>query len=129
MTKATDQQFLNIAAEAWQAGMAAGLATHPNPMVVNERADPLDDTSAIVKQYEPVMGGACGFAWVSFKGNTAFGRWAKKTGLARKDYPTGLAIWVSEFGQSLEMKAAFANAYARVLETHGIVAYGQSRID
>jgi len=129
MTTATDRKFANIAAEAHDAGMAAADRATPTPMIVIERANPFDDTSAIVKQYEPIMGGVCGFAWVHIKGNTAFGHWAKKTRIAGGDYPSGLAIRVREFGQSLELKTAYAHAYARVLEANGITAYAVDRID
>jgi hypothetical protein len=71
----------------------------------------------------------CGFAWVKFAGNTAFGRWAKKQGLATKAYPNGLMIWVSQFGQSMDKKETYAREFASVLESHGITAYAQSRMD
>jgi hypothetical protein len=38
----------------------------------------------------------CGFAWITMPGNIPFGRWAKKTGIASKGYPTGLQIWYSK---------------------------------
>lgn len=71
----------------------------------------------------------CGFAEIRFPGNKPFGRWAKKAGLAKKAYPKGLHIWVSEFGQSYDKKKAYAEAFAEVLQLHGIDAYATSRPD
>jgi hypothetical protein len=76
-----------------------------------------------------VPDGVCGFGWVSLKGNTAFGKWLAKNGLARKDYPTGLAISSKLMTQSLERNAAWARGAAKFLNDHGIEAFGESRID
>jgi hypothetical protein len=71
----------------------------------------------------------CGFAWVEFKGTTPWARWAKAKGIASKGYPSGMQIWVSEYGQSMTKKAAFAGAFARVLQEHGIPCSARSRMD
>jgi len=71
----------------------------------------------------------CGFAWIKFKGNTAWARWTKKAGLASKDYGGGYSIWVSMFGQSYDKKRAYAQAFSKVLEEHGIWSYAGSRLD
>ena len=63
------------------------------------------------------------------KGNTAFGRWAKKMGVAKKAYGGGLQIWISDFNQSMERKYAYARAFAASLEAHGIDAFADSRMD
>jgi hypothetical protein len=76
-----------------------------------------------------VADGVCGFAWVSFAGNTPFGRWANKHGIARKHYPKGLCLWVSAYNQSMQRKEAYAEAYAKVLRDHSIEAYAGSRMD
>ena len=73
--------------------------------------------------------GACGFAWIQFAGNTAWGKWAKKNNLAHSAYPTGLHIWVSDYGQSMDRKEAYARAFAEVLRLNGIKAYSNSRMD
>jgi len=127
--KTCSSDFEAIYTEARQAGLAAGNAHNPTPMLVCEHASPLDDNSPVIKQYPPVMGGVCGFAWVKFAGNTAWGRWAKKQGYARSSYPTGLQIWVSDFRQSMEKKEAYAYAFAEVLRKHEIKAYAGSRMD
>lgn len=123
------QDFEALYAKAHAAGMAAGESCIPVPMVVVQRANPLNDASPIVKAYEPVMDGACGFAWVSFKGNTPWAKWAKAKGVARAHYPSGYSVWVGEFNQSVTRKEAYASAFAEVLRAAGITAYAGSRLD
>ena len=109
-----------LVAKAHEAGLDAGFASRPTPMVVT---DQVRNQSWLVDE------GACGFAWINFKGNTAFGRWAKKAGVARPAYGGGLQVWVREFGQSVDRKSAYAGAYAQVLKDAGIDAYAGSRLD
>jgi hypothetical protein len=113
--------FAQIHNEAHEAGITAGLKACPIPMLVTEE-------SARARTWL-VDEGACGFAWVAFKCNTAWGRWAKKEGIARSHYPSGLCVWVGEFGQSVTRKEAYAHAYALVLKENGIEAYSDSRLD
>ena len=105
---------------AHAAGIKAGRECRPIPMIV------CDSTG---EPMECIDDGASGFAWVAFAGNTAWGRWAKKQGIARSHYPSGLCVWISEFGQSVDRKSAFASAYAQVLRNAGIEAYAGSRLD
>ena len=44
-------------------------------------------------------------------------------------FRSGLSVWVSEGGQSMERKEAYARAYADVLRAAGIEAYAGSRMD
>lgn len=117
---ARNDGFAELVARAHAAGMQAGIDCMPIPMAV------MDELNG---QLWRVDDGACGFAWISFAGNTAFGRWAKKQGIARPHWPSGLCVWVSEFGQSVDRKTAYAGAYARVLNDAGIAAYAGSRLD
>lgn len=119
--------FQEIYNRAHAAGLAAGAAITPQPMTVME-VD-LDDVRIPGTPVYHVAEGLCGFAWVTVKGNTAFGKWAKKNDLARPDYPSGLAFWVHEFNQSVARKEAYAGAFAKVLRENGIVAYSHSRLD
>ena len=112
--------FAALAGVAHAAGIEAGRNCRPIPMVVST-------ASGIA--IECVDDGACGFAWVAFAGNTAWGRWAKKAGIARSHYPSGLCVWVSEFGQSVDRKEAYASAYAQTLRNAGIEAHAGSRLD
>jgi hypothetical protein len=123
--------FQAIYKEAESAGLLAGTSHEPTPMIVQERANPLDDNSAIVKTYEPIMSGVCGFSWVNIKpGNCAFARWLKKQKIVdRVAYEGGYNIWCHEFGQSMERKEKYTGAFANVLRKYGIKAYSVSRMD
>jgi len=112
--------FAALVSVAHAAGIRAGRECRPIPMIVS---------TASGIEIECVDDGACGFAWIEFAGNTAFGRWAKKEGIAGNHYPSGLCIWVHEFGQSVDRKAAYAGAYAQVLRNSGIDAFANSRLD
>ena len=117
--------------KAHAAGMLAAAARVPVPMVVVQRADPMNDKSPVVKRYEPVMDGVCGFAWVIVKpGNCSFAKFLKAKGMASKDsYYGGVNYWISGYNQSMEKKEAYAGAFARVLSDAGIKAYSMSRMD
>lgn len=114
---------------AWRAGEDAARKHTPTPMVVTQHANPLDDNSPPVKEWY-VHQGVCGFAWVTFPGNTSFGRWAVKQGHARKAYGGGVQVWIGQYGQSAELKEAHANAMAKYLRENGVErAYAGSRLD
>jgi len=114
---------------AWQramiAGMEAGNAAAPTPMVVTQTAG---ITDKVTNQWY-VSEGACGFAEVVFPGNTSFARWAKSRDLVRKAWPSGVSYWVAAHGQSVDRKDAHARAVARVLGEAGIQCYATSRLD
>jgi hypothetical protein len=128
MSAPTTVDFAALRERAHEAGMAAGLAARPAPMVVVQHENPFDETSPIVRQYAPIMDGVCGFAWVNVKGNTAFGRYLRKQGYTTA-YGGGYNIRCHEFGQSYERKYAYAAAYAGVLKEAGIAAYPEGRLD
>jgi hypothetical protein len=44
-------------------------------------------------------------------------------------YGGGVTYWVSQFGQSVDRKAAFAGAFAKVLRENGIQATAGDRLD
>jgi hypothetical protein len=115
--------------EAHEAGIAAVKKTTPTPMIVSQHANMLDDSSPVEKAWW-VDSGACGFAWINIHpGTSKAARYAKKYLDARVGYPSGMQIWVSDFGQSVELKEAYANAFAAVLRKHDIKAYAGSRLD
>ncbi len=112
------------------AGVEAAAASVPVPMHVVQRANPLDDSSPIVKQYAPVMDGVCGFAWVTVRpANCSFAIWAKKNKGWRSAYNGGMQLWVSDFDQSMTRKKAYATAFAQVLRENDIPASSSSRMD
>jgi hypothetical protein len=140
-------KWADLLVRAEAAGKAAGASVTPTPMVVVQRANPFDDNSAIVKQYAPVMDGACGFAWVSFRPAAGgegrrFINWLKAAKHSvrvvepcievRPDYPTGYSYWISDYNQSLTRKGAHADAFAHVINEAGIeglTVYSQDRMD
>lgn len=127
---AKEKGLAAVFAKAEAAGKAAAEARVPVPMLVVEHANPLDDSSPVVRRYPPVMGGVCGFAWINIHpGNGSAARFAKKFLGARKAYEGGMQIWVGAYGQSMERKEAYAHAYAEVLQAAGIKAYAGSRMD
>jgi hypothetical protein len=114
---------------AHKAGMDAGNAAVPTPMVVQQHANMADDNSQVVKQWF-VGEGLCGFAWIVIRpGNCSFARWLKSKNLANKHYYGGVSVWVRDFGQSMTRKEAYAYAFAKVLKDAGITAYADSRLD
>ena len=117
MAKDNDRKFKEIHLEAEKAGRAAAEAAGVEMISVTDGKE--------VWGPFPI----CGFGWVHFAGNTAWGRWAKANGIARDDYPKGLCIWVHQFEQSYDLKLAYARAYAEVLKSHGIDAVGRGRLD
>lgn len=124
------KSFEEIWLEACEAGLNAVKELNVIPMIVQEHANPFDDNSPVVKQwYEPE--GVCGFAWVFVKpGNCKFANWLKKNGKARPDsYYGGVSIWISQFGQSMQKKEAYAIAMADVFRKYDIRATYMSRLD
>ena len=116
--------------KAHAAGVAAGDAAVPSPMVVFERESPFDDSSPVVKVYEPIMEGPCGFAYVLIRpGTHPFAKYLRKVGLSHKAYYGGEEMSVRMFGQSVERKYAYAQAFAAVLQEAGVKAYASSRLD
>ena len=122
---AIGKSFNEIYVAAREAGLAAGNAAKPTPMGFYQS----DLAGNRLGPVEVVEDGVCGFAWVWFKGNTAWGRFAKAHGLARADYPTGMSIWIGDHDQSMERKEAHARAFAKVLKENGIDCAARSRMD
>lgn len=118
----------NLLRDAHEAGMRAGEAANPTPMLVGTPRNLLgslmggDDGGFDPAQ--PVYridDGVCGFAWVNLPGTSSFAKWLKATGQARVDsYYGGVTVSVHQFNQSLTRKEAYANAFAQVLRDAGI---------
>ena len=129
--KAKAAQFAAVYAKAVAAGMAAGNGSIPTPMIVGSPSTPFGNDVDYSKKTYYVADGVCGFAWVTVRpGTSAFAKWLAKTGKARKAYEGGMQVWVSEFGQSMQRKEAFAYAMAKVFTDElGVAAYAGSRMD
>ncbi len=124
MAKGREVEFRELVAKATAAGIVAGSAIVPRHMVVYGGRPGEERTRYDVPE------GPCGFAWINVTpGNSPFANFLKKSGLARKAYHGGVDVWVGEYGQSLDRKEAYANAYAEVLSGAGIKAYAGSRMD
>jgi hypothetical protein len=121
MTTIRDSIFADLFASAHAAGVAAGRACRPIPMVVTDGVS-----------REVIDDGMCGFGWVIVKpANSPLGNWAKKTLKAGNAYGGGRYLtWCHEFGQSFERKSAYAGAFAEVFRAAGYTGVtGHSRID
>lgn len=116
-------------AAAHNAGNAAVKSATIAPMIVQQRANPLNDNSDLVNEYF-VSDGVCGFASVIVKpANSAFAKYLKMNCGARKSYYGGIDLPIYDFNQSLQKKEAYAYAFAKVLNEAGINAYVNSRMD
>ena len=112
----------------YQGNVAVEMA-NVTPMVVQQRENPLNDDSRLVREYF-VSDGVCGFASVTVKpANSKFAKYLVANGLGRKGYGGGVCMSIREFNQSLQRKEAYAYAFASVLNEHGIKAYVESRMD
>jgi len=142
-TEKKKKDFRAIFFEALKAGSKEMEKCRPIPMVVEQHENMLNDNSP-VKQSWVVPGGPCGFAsvHVKCKGKAAkFINYLKKKGLAsadindfssqwrKDDYRGGYYYWVSDGGQSLAYKEAFARGMVETLQAYGIDCYMSSRMD
>ena len=120
-------EFEQLWSAANAAGRAAAEAHSPTPMVV-QQVNPI--TNEVIKTYEPITEGACGFAWITVRpGNSSFARWLKKQGLGHKAYYGGWEVPIHDYGQSYERKAIHAAHAVRVLRDAGIQASPRSNLD
>ena len=117
--RARDDAFHQLHQAAHAAGLEATATTDTTPMIV---------TDGVKTWYAGE--GPCGFAWVRVRPATSsFARWAMKHELMRKSYTGGAMLWVHDFNQSLELKTAYAHAYAQTLRDAGIDAQAEFRMD
>lgn len=124
----TKTQCKAIYAEAYEAGLIAGKEVGVPKFVVGSAIGLSDAIDFNKKTY--ILEGLCGFAWVNISpARGAFVNWLKAQEIGSKGYYGGYEIWVREFGQSVDRKEAFAQAFADVLRKYDIAAYGASRLD
>ena len=122
-------QIESIYIQAHDAGNNAVTQTTVTPMVVSQKANPLDDGSETINQWV-VNDGVCGFASVIIKpANSKFAKFLVANGLARKAYAGGVSMSIRDFNQSLTKKEAYAEGFAKVLRDNGINAWAESRMD
>jgi len=123
--------FSELYRKADTAGKAAAANANVDPMIVYKRVNPLDDSSEVIPSSIYVVNdGVCGFAKIIVKpANCRFAKWLLSHNLARRHYEGGVYINVNGYGQSLQRKEAYANAFADTLVNTGINAYMESRLD
>jgi len=122
--------FEELFNRAHSAGMLAGESIRPRAMVVGTPSTPFGNDIDPTKKMYYVEDGVCGFAWIVVKpGTSPFSRWLKRTSKGSPHYYGGISIWVSNFGQSMQKKEAYATAFADVLNANGIKASAGSRMD
>ena len=122
-------QLQDIYQQAHEHGNLAVKMAFVTPMVVQQRENPLNDDSKVVREYF-INDGVCGFASVTVKpANCKFAKFLVANGLGRKSFNGGVSMSVRDFNQSLTKKEAYAYAFASVLNEHGIKAYVESRMD
>ena len=122
-------QLQDIYQQAHEHGNLAVKMAFVTPMVVQQRENPLNDDSKVVREYF-INDGVCGFASVTVKpANCKFAKFLVANGLGRKSFNGGVSMSVRDFNQSLTKKEAYAYAFASVLNEYGIKAYVESRMD
>lgn len=127
--KMTRRLASKIYREAHEAGLAAGKAVGVQPIIVGEETSLFSNQIDYTKPTY-VMDGLCGFAWVVIRpARGLFVKHLKESGLGHANYGGGWAVWVSDFNQSMHRKEAYAVAFASVLNSYGINAYVESRLD
>lgn len=124
----TKNQCHNIYVEAYEAGLNAGKDADTPKFIVGDAIGLSDEIDFSKKTY--ILDGLCGFAWVNISpARGAFVNYLKSREIGRKGYYGGYEIWVREFGQSVDRKYAFAQAFAEVLGKYGIEASAGNRLD
>jgi hypothetical protein len=114
--------------EAYAAGIKAGNEVGVPKFIVGDAIGLSQEIDYSKPTY--VLDGLCGFAWVDiFPARGSFVTFLKSQGIGDKNYKSGYGIWIKEFGQSVDRKYAFAQAFAEVLTKYGIRAYAGSRLD
>jgi hypothetical protein len=124
----TKNQCHNIYVEAYEAGLNAGKDADTPKFIIGDAIGLSNEIDPTKQTY--ILDGLCGFAWVKISpARGAFVNYLKSREIGRKGYYGGYHIWVREFGQSVDRKSAFAQAFADVLNKYGITAYAESRLD
>ena len=124
----TKNQCHDIYVEAYEAGLNAGKDVDTPKFIIGDAIGLSDEIDFSKKTY--VLDGLCGFAWVNISpARGAFVNYLKSREIGRKGYYGGYEISVREFGQSVDRKYAFAQAFVEVLGKYGIEAFAGNRLD
>lgn len=111
--------------------MTATSVTTYDPSQVWDEAHDAGMTAIMVQSEAGFNENVCGFAWVgSIPVASRMGKWLLSTGNGRKPFVgTGVQVWVSEGDQSIDLKDAYAVAFAAVLKNYGIPCHFGSHLD
>jgi hypothetical protein len=118
-----------------KAGQEAADRKVPQPMLVGTPTTPFGNDIDPTKRVYFVRGGLCGFATVTIKPATGgFVKWLKGRGIGYKAYYGGWAVpcnprTAPDLAQAVEIKEAYARAFAEVLRDAGINVYVDVRLD
>ena len=124
----TKNQCHDIYVEAYEAGLNAGKDVDTPKFIIGDAIGLSDEIDFSKKTY--VLDGLCGYAWVNISpARGAFVNYLKSREIGRKGYYGGYEISVREFGQSVDRKYAFAQAFVEVLGKYGIEAFAGNRLD
>ena len=125
-----------IYVEASEAAEAAVRACRPTPMIVGSPTTPFGNEIDETKETWFVEGGVCGFASVIIKpARGKFVTLLKSRNVGSAGYYGGWSVSSWQFAQSIrrdqsyERACAAASAAAKVLNSYGITAYVDARID
>ena len=122
-TKLDENDIPYIVTRAHMAGLEAGDKVVPKVFDIVDMEDRVIDT---------LEDGLCGFAWVTIKPNRGpLVAYLKKNQLGQAAYQNGggFIVWIDRYNQSVTRKYAYAVAFARVLQSHGVNAVAGSRLD
>jgi len=126
----------DILVEASEAAEAAVKACRPTPIVVGTPTTPLGNQIDETKETWFVEGGVCGFASVIIKpARGKFVTLLKNRGIGGAHYYGGYSVSSWQFApsirrdQSYERACAAAAGAVKVLQSYGINAYVDARID
>ncbi len=129
--KATkDDGYADLYKQAHQAGMQASRDARPEPMVVAQHANVLDDSSPVVKTWDAPEG-VCGFAWLVIRpGTQGFARWINRNNKGKSStYHQGTMVFAGGRTQSMERNQAYVRAFGKVITDAGIKCQSYSRMD
>jgi hypothetical protein len=126
----------DILVEASESAEQAVKACRPTPIVVGSPTTPFGNEIDESKETWFVEGGVCGFASVIIKpARGKFVALLKKRGIGHAGYYGGYSVSSWQFAQSIRQDQSYERACAaaagavKVLQSYGINAYVDARID
>ena len=97
-------------------------------LVGRTEAEKANPQMIVVRGYESDPFPICGFASVRVK-NVRGKKLAKLKEFGFTKRSEGYSLWVGDYGQSYDLKKAYADAFTYVLRENGFNAWSESRLD